>query len=139
MPESPVWSLPDIDLSELPGSTGINDSIKDIALNYCRQVFVNDTGRMKLLLSTKAEPAYVPPSEQFSWPGPTLRIFVVVAYPVPPDLRSDEDGDVTAFKPLSWLQRNVDSCHGGEEVVNIIMSATTRAEEEDRREVLAYM
>ena len=126
-----TWSLPEIDLSELPGNTGINDSIKKIVLDYCRKAFVDDRAQVKLLISTSAEPAYVSPSELLNWAGPTLRIFVVVAYPDRPQLRDSNSGGVLAFKSLSWLQQNADACDGGEEVVHIIASAATRADDDE--------
>lgn len=123
-----------MDLSELPGSTGINDSIKKIVLDYCRDAFIDGSAQVKLLISTSSDPAYVSPSQLLNWAGPTLRIFVVVAYPDPPQLRSCDGGNPLAFKSLSWLQQNAAACDGGEEVVNVIASAINRADQNDEEE-----
>lgn len=120
-----TWRLPEIDPSELPGSTGINDSLQKIVLEYCREIFASQEGFVKLLLGTKGT------SGSGRDAKPTLKIYVVVNYPQPPQLKIWKGGEKFGLKSLAWLQRNEESFCGGTRKLEILKSAPEAAEQAD--------
>lgn len=127
-----TWRLPEIDLTKLPGSGGINDSVKRIAVEYCRRVFVENSGVVKVLIATKANTPTRVRSQPSRRSSRTLKVYVVVAFAEPPQFKVVKGGEVVGMKPLAWLWRNEKRYAGGKSELAVLASAVECADEYDQ-------
>lgn len=109
-----TWRLPEIELAELPGSIGINYSIRRIVVTYCNDFLTAPDRFCKLLLSTKIVNATA---------EPIMKIYSVVLYQQTQKLKNAAGGRGLNLVSMTWLKAHEDRFVGDREDMVSIKSA----------------